>query len=342
MAAGAIAAAGYYVIEELKPVPSSGEQVVFTIPEGASSSGIAHILENNGIIRNAALFSYYLKYKGLGTGFQAGTYAMEPGISVQEVIDRLNRGDTVKEETIRFTIPEGYTVVQTVRLLAELGFSEEELNRLVNEPASLASGEETGLEALISEIPDSDQIRFKLEGYLFPETYELPKDATAEQALRRMVSELERKLTKLPESWRQQLEANGTSFHDMLTIASLVEREVVVEEERALVSGVIYNRLEQGMPLQLDATVQYLFDEQKERVLEKDLQIESPYNTYLHQGLPPGPIASPGFASIEAALYPKSSNYLFYVTAKDGSGKHFFAETYQGHLQNIQKSNHQE
>jgi UPF0755 protein len=134
------------------------------------------------------------------------------------------------------------------------------------------------------------------------------------------------------------LEEKKMTLHELLTIASLVEREVVIDEERALVAGVIYNRIEDGMMLQIDATVQYSLDKPKERLYEKDLLIDSPYNTYKVEGLPPGPIASPSIASITAALYPEESDYLFYVTKKDGSQSHLFAKTYEEHLKNIEKS----
>jgi UPF0755 protein len=339
MAAGAAAGLGYYVLDQLKPVEMAKEEIVFTIPSGASSEQISKTLEERGMIRNALIFSYYLKYKNIGTGFQAGTYAMTPGIPVQEIIRRLNEGETVREETIRVTIPEGFTVRQAVKLLTELGFSEEQLLSIANDPRSFAS-DSSGEELMrAAQIPDNELYRFAMEGYLFPETYELPKDATAYEAVRRMAQELDRKLTTLPEGWESQLDKLGLTFHDMMTVASLVEREVVAKKERALVAGIIYNRLERKMPLQIDATVQYLFDEQKERLLNKDLKVESPYNTYLNAGLPPGPIASPGLASIKAALYPEVSEYLFYVTKKDGTGEHFFAKTYEEHLKNIKKSN---
>jgi UPF0755 protein len=339
IAVAAVAGAGYYVLEQLKPVEGVASEVVFTIPEGTSSAEIAALLEENGLIRNALIFSYYLKYKNIGTGFQAGTYAMTPGMDIQEIMRKLNAGETVKEETIRVTIPEGFTASQAVKVLVEAGFPEELLLSIVNDPQQFAI-DSSGTEAMrAAGIPESEFYRYPLEGYIFPETYELPKDIDAYQALRRMVQELDRKLSTLPTDWEGRLEVNGVSFHEMMTVASLVEREVVVDHERALVAGVIYNRLKQEMPLQIDATVQYLFDEQKERLLEKDLQVDSPYNTYLNAGLPPGPIASPGLESIEAALYPEASAYLFYVTKKDGTGEHYFGKTYSEHLQNIKKSN---
>lgn len=331
---------GYYVFEQLKPAEASSEEIVFTIPEGASSGRIAMILEEEGLVRDGTILSYYFRYKGIGTEFQAGTYAMTPGISVQEMIRKLNAGETVREETLRFTLPEGFTVAQTIGLLAEsLGFSREKLEQIAQTPSSFAEHPATGEATRAAGIPERSDYRFKLEGYLFPETYELSKDATEEDAFFRMIAELDRKLATLPEGWEARLAEREITFHELMTIASLVEREVVADTERALVAGVIYNRIEKGMPLQIDATVQYLFDEQKERLFEKDLQIESPYNTYLNAGLPPGPIASPGLESIRAALYPEASEYLFYVTKKDGSGEHLFAKTYEEHLRNIRKSN---
>jgi len=343
--AGVAAAAGlgYYAMEQLKPAEASEEEIVFTIPPGTSSAGIARILEENGIIRDALIFSYYLKFKDIGTGFQAGTYAMSPGISIQDIIQRLNAGDTVKEETIRVTVPEGYTAEQIMGLLVSAGFSEEELLDILNDPARFqsvpAGADEAEGTLLAGSIPPNEAYIIALEGYLFPETYEFPKDESAYGAVLRMVRELERKLDQLPEGWEKQLEANGVTFHEMMTIASLVEREVVADHERALVAGVIYNRIRSGMPLQIDATVQYALEEPKARLFEKDLQIDSPYNTYKIEGLPPGPIASPGLASIEAALYPEPSEYLYYVTKKDGTGEHYFGKTYNEHLQNIRKSN---
>jgi len=338
VAIGAVAGLGYYAMEQLKPA-AAGDEVVFTIPEGASSSDIAEALEENGIIRDALIFQYYLRYKNIGTGFQAGTYAMAPGTDLQEIIRKLNAGETVAEETLRATIPEGFTARQAIDALVELGFSEEELSALAADPWQFAESSVGGQPPRAASIPRHDQYRYPIEGYLFPETYEFPLDATAYEVVLRMAQELDRKLATLPEGWEKQLEANGVTFHEMMTIASLVEREVVVDEERPLVAGVIYNRIAADMPLQIDATVQYLFDEPKERLFESDLKIESPYNTYLNDGIPPGPIASPGLASIEAALYPEPSDYLFYVTKKDGSGEHYFGKTYDEHLRNIERSN---
>ena len=247
---------------------------------------------------------------------------MKPGMTLDEMIAKLNAGDTVKEEMIRFTVPEGLTVSQLADKLSG--------DNIVNRDTFLGlvdSGE--GLNSSrIAEIPADAKLKHKLEGYLFPETYELKKGSTEKDMINRMLEELDHRLASLPDDWEEKLKERGISFHEMMTIASLIEREVVVDEERPLVASVIYNRLAKKQKLQIDATVQYLFDKQKERLLNKDLKIESPYNTYLHEGLPPGPIANPGLASIVAAIYPAQSNYYFYVTKKDGSQSHLFAETY--------------
>jgi UPF0755 protein len=167
----------------------------------------------------------------------------------------------------------------------------------------------------------------------------LKKGSKEDEILIRMFQELDNKLNQLPEGWEEQLKLLGISFHQAMTVASLVEREVRVPDERKMVAGVIYNRFKRQMQLQIDATVQYALDKPKERLLHEDLKVDSPYNTYQIPGLPPGPIASPSLASIEAALFPETHDFLFYVTKKDGSGGHLFAKTYREHQKNIRISN---
>jgi len=329
---GTVGGALWYINRGLQPMPALDTEVELTIAKGTSSGQIASMLEEKGLIRNETIFKYYLMYKNEGSRFQAGVYRMKPGMTLDEMIAKLNVGDTVKEEMIRFTVPEGLTVSQLADKLSG--------DNIVNRDTFLGlvdSGE--GLNSSrIADIPADAKLKHKLEGYLFPETYELKKGSTEKDMVNRMLEELERRLASLPDDWEQKLQERGISFHEMMTIASLIEREVVVDEERPLVASVIYNRLAKKQKLQIDATVQYLFDKQKERLLNKDLKIESPYNTYLHEGLPPGPIANPGLASIEAAIYPAQSNYYFYVTKKDGSQSHLFAETYAQHKKNIEES----
>lgn len=322
-----------YIWNCLRPT-SAGDTVQVELKKGASPFQFAETLEENGIIRNAFLFKYYLRYKDEGPRFQAGTYELKPGMDKQAIIAKLNAGETVKAPTIRFTIPEGFTVEQIADTLAKDGIADKSAF------LALADKDQAWPDTDASKnIPKNAKLRHRLEGYMFPETYELPKDSTPEAIIDRMLQELDRKLDSLPETWEDQLAANGVDIHGMLTIASLVEREVVVDEERPIVAGIIYNRLKKGMPLQIDATVQYLLDKQKERLMQSDLQVESPYNTYKVKGLPPGPISSPSLKSIEAALYPKKTDYYYYVTKKDGSHEHLFAETLKQHNENIAKSN---
>lgn len=325
---------GLFIASALQPVEATDQEVRVSIPQGSSSMQIAEELHTKGLIKNSSIFTYYLKLKKQGSKFQAGEYAMKPGMTFEDMIDKLNKGDVVKEEMIRITIPEGYTIEQIAAKMSETtSWKKETFLKLVDDPSSFK--EET-----TASIPaDSKNLRHRLEGYVFPETYEFKKGATEQEFIERSLQQLDKKLDTLPPDWKDKLKARGLTIHQMLTVASLIEREVVVDEERALVSGVIVNRLKMNMPLQIDATVQYLFDKSKDRLLEKDLQIQSPYNTYLNTGLPPGPIASPSLASIKAAIYPEETKYVFYVTKKDGTKGHLFAETFEQHKKNIAESN---
>lgn len=332
VAVAGAASLALYARHLLQPMPPSEQAVRITIQPGTGSQQIVAQLQQAGIIRSAKLFSYYLKYKNQGNKFQAGEYDLQPGITLDAIIDALNQGLTVKEQGIKFTIPEGYTVKQIAdKLQQQFGTDPAKFMAAVQQYRGFTAKS-------YAFIPVNLQITNRLEGYLFPETYEWSKDIQVEEMIDRMMLELDKKLALLPDDWQQKMAERGQTFHQMMTIASLIEREVVLEEERPLVGGVIYHRLQKGMPLQIDATIQYLFDKPKDRLFEKDLQLESPYNTYLHAGLPPGPIASPSLSSIKSAIYPTSTNFLFYVTKKDGSKGHLFAETFEQHQQNIAAS----
>ncbi|ULO06098.1 endolytic transglycosylase MltG [Paenibacillus sp. 19GGS1-52] len=321
----------WYIWNGMQPVEPAGPAVTFTIEKGMGSAEIADLLEHNGIIRKSLFFKGYLKWSKEGSLFKAGTYTASPGDTYDDLITRLNQGDVVKTEMVNFTIPEGYTAEQVAAKLAT-AWNQDEAVFL----GLLNSG--TGLtEADVLGIPQDQKLRHRLEGYLFPETYELAKDSTPQEIVEAMLEQLTKKLDMIPD-WRQKLKERGISLHELLTVASLVEREVVVDSERPLVAGIIYNRLKEGQKLEIDATVQYLLDKQKARLYNKDLKVDNPYNTYKYAGLPPGPISNPGLASIQAALEPKTSDYFYYVTKKDGTQGHLFAKTYKEHLANIEKS----
>lgn len=328
-----IAGAGVaYVYNGIQPVKATDEAVRITIEPGTGTANIATLLEEQGLIKNNTLFKGYLKLKSEGHKFQAGVYDLTPGMTYDEIIAKLNNGDVVRAEMIRFTIPEGYTVTQMAEKLADEGLvDKDKFLKLAKTPAGIEND-------LLQHIPDSPELTYRLEGYLFPETYELKKGSSEQDIVNRMFTETANRMSQIPD-FDQKLKERGIDLNELMTIASLVEREVVADSERDMVAGVIYNRISKGMKLEIDATVQYLLGKPKERLLHSDLRsVDSPYNSYLYEGLPPGPIAAPSLKSIEAALEPKSSDYLFYVTKKDGSGEHLFAQTYAEHLQNIKKS----
>ncbi|MFC5532000.1 endolytic transglycosylase MltG [Cohnella yongneupensis] len=326
------AGALFYLWNGLRP-PAAGEPIEVTITPGMRAQKIAELLEENGLIRNAFLFSGWMKLKDEGSRFQAGVYRLTPGMTREEIVAKFDAGEIVAAATIKFTIPEGFTVQQIAARLADAGASDKTKFLDAAKQPALWTGS-----VWTSTLPSDGSLRYPLEGYLFPDTYEFKRGATEAEIINRMLAELDRKLDQLPEDWQTTLEERGLTVHQLLTIASLIEREVVVDEERPIVSSVIQNRLRKKMPLQIDATIQYLLDKQKERLLQEDLKVVSPYNTYLNAGLPPGPIATPSYKSIEAALYPDKTDYLYYVTKKDGSNTHLFAVTYKQHQKNIQIS----
>lgn len=325
--------AGLFVWNGLRPAPAGPAKRV-DIAKGTTAFQIADQLEKQGIIRNSFIFKYYLKLNRQGGAFLAGTYELAPGMTHDAIIEKLNKGQTVKAETIRFTIPEGYTLQQIADKLASEGFVDKA--KFLQLAGSVKQWPDT--EAAAS-IPEKGKYKYRLEGYLFPETYEMKIGSTEEQIIGRMLTELDRKMNELPDDWEETLQKRNMSLHQLLTVASLVEREVVDDQERPIVAGVIYNRLAKPMRLQIDATVQYLLGKPKARLYEKDLTVDDPYNTYRYDGLPPGPIAAPSLKSIEAALYPQKNNYYYYVTKKDGTQQHLFAETFRQHEHNIRISN---
>jgi len=301
----------------LRPVAGPGETTIVHIPSGSGAAQIAEDLQSAGLIRDARAFRIMLGFTGLGDRLQAGHYELAPTMSAREVAEKIASG---KVATRRVTIPEGLTLLQIADRVAEAGLSEREAFVAAAVPETVAG------EALML-LPDDG-----LEGYLFPETYEFTYDEGPGAIVARMVRELEERFVR-PN--RDAIKARGLSLHEIITLASLVEREARVDGERALIAGVLQHRLDIGMKLQCDATVQYALGEHRPRLLYEDLRIDSPYNTYRHEGLPPGPIAAPGLASLMAALGPAETDALFYVARPDGT--HAFSRTYEEHLQAIQQ-----
>lgn len=330
LAAAAAIGLNHAYQERLEPVnPDAVEEyILIEIPSGSDTDSIAALLFAEGLIQNELAFRVYARRQADGQALIAGIYNLSPSMPVEEIYAAINNG-LVYVETAWFTIPEGFTVEQIAARLAEDGLVEEEtFLALAREPAA----------ELVAEFPflsdlDNPDISYTLEGYLFPDTYEVYTSAAAIDLARIMLRRMDQVLKEL--DYSRHADTRGLSLHEILTIASLVEREVRVDHERKVVAGVIYNRLEIDQLLQIDATIQYILGETKEFLTYADLEVPSPYNTYLHAGLPPGPIAAPGKPSIAAVLEPEKTNYFFYNYKYDNTGEHFFSETYAEHLLNV-------
>lgn len=309
-----------YMGKESSPMdPNNKEAVTVTIPSGTGTGGIAGILEENKLIDNTGVFKLQSKTKGYDGKYKAGEYSLSPSMSMDEIMKVLIAG---KADTVRFTIPEGYDIKRTTEKLASEG--------LIN--ADVFAKEIESGQFDYKFLSDAPAGADRQEGFLFPETYDIYTTANEHDIIDKMLSQFNKVFTD--EYYARAKELN-MSVRDVITLASIIEREARVPEDRPIIASVFYNRLKIGMPLQSCATVQYILGEQKAVLSIKDTKIESPYNTYLNKGLPPGPIASPGADSIKAALYPADTNYLYFLAKGDGS--HAFSETYEQFLKDKAK-----
>lgn len=302
-----------------KDVNPATSLVEIDIPSGSSTVGIAEILVNNGIIKDVLQFRVFSRFNDYDGKYQAGHYKLSPGMTTKEIADALCMGQ-IRE--LSFTIPEGYTTGKIADKLSLEGLINKErfLDLVVN-------GDYSEYEFLSGAVEG----QHRLEGYLFPETYFLSEDATEEDFIRVMLDHF----GEIWDKYKDRASDLGLSTNDVITMASLIEREAAIPEERPLVSSVIYNRLEEGMPLQMDASLDFLLElmgDNHQYITFDDMAIDSPYNTYQNPGLPPGPIACPGEMCIEAALYPAETNYLYYVKTTDQGWGMTFCETYEEFL----------
>lgn len=286
-----------------------------TVPLGATMRLAADSLESAGIIGSAKLFSVYAKLRGRDRRIKAGTYILARRASWDAIIDALEEGRGI---VFTVTIPEGWDIRTIVPAIS----------KTMKVPAAEldSASRDTALIRRLG-IPTPS-----LEGYLFPETYLLPEGSGAPSIVRRLVSEFERRWK--PE-WDEQLKELGMTRHQVVTLASIIEKEARVATERPTISAVYHNRLKRGMLLQADPTVLYALGRHESRVLYRHLEVQSPYNTYRNVGLPPGPIASPGSASIEAALFPADVPYLYFVAHPDGH--HEFRATLREHNEAVRQ-----
>lgn len=319
------------------PVDPNAEPVPFHVALGETGYDISLRLEDLGLIRNASLFRLYMRLNGIDQKLEAGDFLLSKAMTVPEITEALQ---SARAEEIVVRIPEGKRAEEIAQLLEEAG---------VVGAADFLASVRSGDLALLG-LPDYPLLKDKpagisFEGYLFPDTYRFPIGATSAQVLRIMFDTLE---FRIDDNQRQEIAASGLSFHQVLTLASIIEREAVLADERPLIASTYRNRLgdicasETFGYLQADPTAQYAmgFDPETgtwwptvEKV-EDYLQFNSPYNTYVYPGLPPGPIASPGLASIQAAIHPAETLYCYFVASGDGA--HVFATTGAEHQLNVQ------
>jgi UPF0755 protein len=291
---------------------ASGPRTAITleIPRGATGAQVAELLKQKGVIRSTFAFKLKARFGGFTGGFQAGRYtSLTTNMTVQEALDALKKGPAVESQTVTF--PEGYTVNQVAgRASEKLGIPKKDFLKAAR----------SGKYSLPPYLPKGTTT---VEGFLFPDTYDVLKDAKADAVIKRLLSEFERQAGSLP--W-DQAKALKVTPYEVVIVASLIEKEARFSADRAKIARVIFNRLKAHMLLQIDATINYALGRSGPILLE-DREVKSPYNTYLHPGLPPTPIASPGKASLLAALAPANGGWLYYVLVDCKTGRHGFATT---------------
>jgi UPF0755 protein len=300
---------------------AEGGLIKVEVVKGDTLSDVATKLEEAGVIKSAFAFELQARYEGFGTEMRTGRYTFEPGQDSDAIFRKLAAGKAAP--TIAVTIPEGLTLRETARTVA------------AGSPVSASKFEtaarRTDYGYAFLEHPGIETT----EGYLFPARYDFEEGVTARQVVDRLLGQY------LLET--EGLDLGGAkdrlhlSEHQLVTVASLIEKEAASPQEKPLVASVIYNRLERNMPLQIDATIQYALEKPKANLSLSDLRVDSPYNTYEHKGLPPGPICSPGSESLEAALNPEQTNYLYYVLEGNGQ-RHFFTSDYDDFLRAKEKA----
>ena len=303
----------------------SGKSVMVEIKQGASEKSIAEALEKSGVIKYELTFRMKMRNSPYRGKLHYGQYKLNKGMSLDEIIKTLSV-PVVQEEGINLSVPEGFSVERIAARCEKLGLvsAEEFLETL--EKAKFSHD-------FIKDIPTVKGVKYKLQGYLFPSTYTFTKSSSAYDIIDAMLSQFEKMYSSVKEKNK-----NNMKMNDIIITASLIEREAKVDKEREVISGVIRNRLKKNMPLQIDATVVYTISDgmyDVERVLYKDLEVDSPYNTYKISGLPAGAICCPGLPSIIAAMTPDSNDYLYYRTDNQkNDGSHIFTETFNEHKKN--------
>lgn len=310
---------GGYGYLQFQPVDAAGEgtERLVTIVQGATATSIAIQLEDmDGVIRNQYAFRWVAKKTGMESEFKPGQYRVQTDLPLEEMMTIFTEGPGILRETVRVTIPEGYTLVEILQVLQDHNLGTKVgYDSILTDEAWLLS----------QDVPKEVQEFSSLEGILFPETYEFFTDDSEEQILAKMIHQFVSVYGELTEN-------DFSNLNQVTTLASLIQGEGKVAEEFPLIASVFLNRIDIEMPLQSCATIQYVLGERKERLLNADLEIDSPFNTYMYAGFPPGPVGSPGRTALQAALAPEETSYLFFTSNLDGTGTHTFTKTYEEHL----------
>lgn len=315
----------------VNPVAESNDEIVeIEVPLGSNRNQIGTILEDNNLINSFVVYNLYTRLNE-ENNFQAGTYQMAQSMSLEEIIRYLNEGGIpIKPEPIaRLTIPEGIHLEEmAVRFEEQTDFSGESFMELVQDTAFVERMAEKYPNLLTDAIEAAPQTRYVLEGYLYPATYETYEETGLSEIIDQMLAQMNQVLSP----YYEEIQAGDLTVHEILTLASYIEGEGVSDEDRALIAGVFYNRIDIGMLLRTDPSVSYALGEHRERITYADLEVDSPYNTYKYKGIGAGPINSPSESAIKASLEPAETDYLFFLADLE-TRKVYFAETYEQHLE---------
>ncbi len=315
---------GNYAFYMYQNVPennkNSNAKVQISVSKGASTRDIAKILKQNNLILNEDVYKLKSKVLKFDGKYNYGMFELTASMNNEQIMKYLTTEKGVESLGPKFTIPEGYTVKQIADRLEESGVvSSKDFINAVNE-YDMSKVE------VLKNLPNRKN---KLEGYLYPSTYHFDKNSKAEEVVEKMIKMFTNSYKK---EYVQRAKELGKSIDEIITIAAIIEREAKRPDERTKIAGVIYNRLKTKMKLEMCSTIQYAQGKVKEKLYQKDLIIDSPYNTYKNTGLPVGPICSPGLESIKAALYPEKHDYLYFVLKDEATGKHIFSKTYAEHI----------
>lgn len=300
----------------------SKKEIVVDIPNGSSTKDIAKILYDNKLIKNELVFEYNAKISNEAVNFKAGKYKLKQSQTNNQIIDIIASGKVFNEGT-KVTFPEGLTYKETIELLVKSNLGEKEtFEKLINSPKEFYEEFEF--------LKEEDII--SLEGFLYPSTYYFDEKSSEKEILSVMLNQFKKVYEN---NLKENLEDTELTLQEVVNLASIVEKEAVLDEDRPIIASVFFNRLDIDMPLQSDATIQYAFDERQEIVYYKDLEIDSPYNSYKNKGLPPTPIANPSVKSMEAVIYPDNTDYLYFVATMDGGNN--YSTNYEDHLKFVKE-----